>query len=121
MHMQGTVEGGFMGRTNKLVDGCYSYWQGGLYNVRAALPPQPPQQLPAGAPGQPAGVDSMQPALPPACEKGQQRDGAAALPPRESRRIAVPPLPRLSGRSLLQHSRSTANVLGVRAASCRNS
>ena len=29
---QGTVEGGFNGRTNKLVDGCYSFWQG------AALP-----------------------------------------------------------------------------------
>ena len=28
--MQGTMEGGFMGRTCKLVDGCYSFWQGGL-------------------------------------------------------------------------------------------
>ena len=26
--LQGTVEGGFAGRANKLVDGCYSYWQG---------------------------------------------------------------------------------------------
>ena len=25
--MQGSFEGGFMGRTNKLVDGCYSFWQ----------------------------------------------------------------------------------------------
>ncbi|ERN06638.1 hypothetical protein AMTRI_Chr01g112750 [Amborella trichopoda] len=24
------VEGGFQGRTNKLVDGCYSFWQGGV-------------------------------------------------------------------------------------------
>lgn len=24
---QGKVEGGFRGRTNKLVDGCYSFWQ----------------------------------------------------------------------------------------------
>lgn len=24
---QGGMEGGFMGRTNKLVDGCYSWWQ----------------------------------------------------------------------------------------------
>jgi protein farnesyltransferase subunit beta len=24
---QGAVEGGFQGRTNKLVDGCYSFWQ----------------------------------------------------------------------------------------------
>ncbi|GAX72910.1 hypothetical protein CEUSTIGMA_g365.t1 [Chlamydomonas eustigma] len=28
---QGSMEGGFNGRTNKLVDGCYSYWQGGLF------------------------------------------------------------------------------------------
>ncbi|KAE8706255.1 Protein farnesyltransferase subunit beta [Hibiscus syriacus] len=25
------VEGGFQGRTNKLVDGCYSFWQGGIF------------------------------------------------------------------------------------------
>jgi prenyltransferase beta subunit len=25
------LEGGFQGRTNKLVDGCYSYWVGGLF------------------------------------------------------------------------------------------
>ena len=28
-HRQTTVEGGFQGRTNKLVDGCYSFWQFG--------------------------------------------------------------------------------------------
>lgn len=32
-HMQGLpIEaGGFRGRTNKLVDGCYSWWNGGLF------------------------------------------------------------------------------------------
>jgi len=30
---QGTMEGGFMGRTNKLVDGCYSWWQGGVFPI----------------------------------------------------------------------------------------
>ena len=25
------LEGGFQGRTNKLVDGCYSFWQGGAF------------------------------------------------------------------------------------------
>jgi protein farnesyltransferase subunit beta len=25
------VEGGFQGRTNKLVDSCYSFWQGGIF------------------------------------------------------------------------------------------
>lgn len=29
--MQGSMEGGFMGRTHKLVDGCYSFWQGGVF------------------------------------------------------------------------------------------
>lgn len=33
--MQGVpVEGGgFRGRTNKLVDGCYSWWNGGLFQM----------------------------------------------------------------------------------------
>lgn len=28
---QMNVEGGFQGRENKLVDGCYSFWQGALF------------------------------------------------------------------------------------------
>ena len=35
--LQGAVEGGFMGRTNKLVDGCYSFWQAGAFPLLAAL------------------------------------------------------------------------------------
>jgi len=27
------VEGGFQGRQNKLVDGCYSFWQGGIFPI----------------------------------------------------------------------------------------
>ena len=34
-HRQGAVEGGFNGRTNKLVDGCYSFWQGGAFPLLA--------------------------------------------------------------------------------------
>ena len=30
-HMQGSMEGGFKGRTHKLVDGCYSFWQGATF------------------------------------------------------------------------------------------
>ena len=26
-------EGGFQGRTNKLVDCCYSFWQGGMFPI----------------------------------------------------------------------------------------
>jgi protein farnesyltransferase subunit beta len=39
VHMQG-VEGelgGFKGRTNKLVDGCYSWWVGGAFALLEAL------------------------------------------------------------------------------------
>lgn len=31
VNRQMSLEGGFQGRTNKLVDGCYSFWQGGLF------------------------------------------------------------------------------------------
>uniref|UniRef100_A0A7N1A0S1 Protein farnesyltransferase subunit beta n=1 Tax=Kalanchoe fedtschenkoi TaxID=63787 RepID=A0A7N1A0S1_KALFE len=31
------VEGGFQGRTNKLVDGCYSFWQGGAFPLLQRL------------------------------------------------------------------------------------
>jgi len=27
------LEGGFQGRTNKLVDSCYSFWQGGIFPI----------------------------------------------------------------------------------------
>ena len=31
VNRQMRMEGGFQGRTNKLVDGCYSFWQGGIF------------------------------------------------------------------------------------------
>ncbi|KAF9039073.1 terpenoid cyclases/protein prenyltransferase alpha-alpha toroid [Panaeolus papilionaceus] len=39
VHMQGTeIElGGFKGRTNKLVDGCYAWWCGGAFGLIEAL------------------------------------------------------------------------------------
>ena len=33
LKMQTQFEGGFRGRTNKLVDACYSFWQGGAFAV----------------------------------------------------------------------------------------
>lgn len=40
---QCSPEGGYNGRTNKLVDGCYSHWVGGCWAiVEAALAPAPP-------------------------------------------------------------------------------
>lgn len=37
---QGAVEGGFQGRTNKLVDGCYAFWQGATAGLLQRLTPQ---------------------------------------------------------------------------------
>lgn len=39
VHMQGVDAelGGFKGRTNKLVDGCYSWWCGGSFSLLEAL------------------------------------------------------------------------------------
>jgi protein farnesyltransferase subunit beta len=31
------MEGGFQGRPNKLVDGCYSFWVGGLFPLLEAI------------------------------------------------------------------------------------
>lgn len=33
LNRQMTKEGGFNGRTNKLVDSCYSFWQGSIFNM----------------------------------------------------------------------------------------
>lgn len=35
-------EGGFQGRTNKLVDGCYSFWVGALLPLIQAVQRQKP-------------------------------------------------------------------------------
>lgn len=37
VNRQMRMEGGFQGRTNKLVDGCYSFWQGALVPLVQAL------------------------------------------------------------------------------------
>lgn len=37
VNRQMKYEGGFQGRTNKLVDGCYSFWQGALVQVTQML------------------------------------------------------------------------------------
>ncbi|KAI9825205.1 MAG: CAAX farnesyltransferase (FTase) subunit beta [Phylliscum demangeonii] len=51
---QNAPEGGFAGRTNKLVDGCYSHWVGGCWPlVEAALPP-------SGREGDPADLFSRE-------------------------------------------------------------
>ncbi|GBG72972.1 hypothetical protein CBR_g12691 [Chara braunii] len=58
---QGAVEGGFQGRTNKLVDGCYSYWQGTLFLLLQRVIHQP---LADQRVNKPSGLDvKMEPPL----------------------------------------------------------
>lgn len=45
VNRQTRYEGGFQGRTNKLVDGCYSFWQGALVPVVQALISKEDSQL----------------------------------------------------------------------------
>jgi protein farnesyltransferase subunit beta len=45
---QMAYEGGFSGRTNKLVDGCYSFWQGGATAIASSMY-QNPHTAAAGA------------------------------------------------------------------------
>lgn len=40
-----SYEGGFQGRTNKLVDGCYSFWVGATIPITQALIAQDGKQL----------------------------------------------------------------------------
>ncbi|KAL3288746.1 hypothetical protein HHI36_003181 [Cryptolaemus montrouzieri] len=42
VHRQMRFEGGFQGRTNKLVDGCYSFWQGASFALIHNLLDYPP-------------------------------------------------------------------------------
>ena len=41
-------QGGFQGRTNKLVDGCYSFWQGGCFPLLHAALAERGDMLPGG-------------------------------------------------------------------------
>lgn len=74
---QGQVEGGFMGRTNKLADGCYSFWQGGAFPVLAQLLAQQAQRGQQAqhdaADGRPAADGAGAPADAPALLAAAQR------------------------------------------------
>ncbi|KAG2493909.1 hypothetical protein HYH03_007845 [Edaphochlamys debaryana] len=75
VHRQGAMEGGFNGRTNKLVDGCYSFWQGGVFPLLAQLHPallRPPPVPPSAAP-------AADPAVPPAPMFGDHAIAPAEL------------------------------------------
>ncbi|XP_023321820.1 protein farnesyltransferase subunit beta, partial [Eurytemora carolleeae] len=47
VNKQMRLEGGFQGRTNKLVDGCYSFWQGGIFPlIHSILSNSPSEHAP---------------------------------------------------------------------------
>lgn len=66
-----------MGRTNKLVDGCYSFWQGGLFPLLKRLWPLYSQQ--SGVPRAPVAADTpiLVPPLPPLTVQGPVEQAAA--------------------------------------------
>jgi len=79
---QGWAEGGFNGRTNKLVDGCYSFWVGGLFALLQAVAP--------GALDPAAGAATI---LAAAAEAAAEAAAAGGPPPPP---LVVPPFPTLS-------------------------
>ncbi|PRW59450.1 farnesyltransferase subunit beta [Chlorella sorokiniana] len=80
---QGSLEGGFAGRTAKLVDGCYSFWQGGAFPILADLLRQQQAAQPAGAAAQSAATGlraaaaAARPAAAGAASSGSSGGGAA--------------------------------------------
>jgi protein farnesyltransferase subunit beta len=74
-NMQGSeVEiGGFKGRTNKLVDGCYSWWVGGSFGLLEAVG--------VGGHGEPQGLHDDGPASAQDTENWDDVDGAADWAP----------------------------------------
>ncbi|WIA37295.1 hypothetical protein OEZ86_014233 [Tetradesmus obliquus] len=89
---QGWSEGGFNGRTNKLVDGCYSFWQGGVFPLLQELlgVQQPQEELAQQAQHQLGlcrNVATYAPLEPPASWQQQQQ---------QQEELVVPDLPDLS-------------------------
>ncbi len=48
VNRQMKLEGGFQGRPNKLVDGCYSFWQGGIFPILHEVMEQDGELAPLG-------------------------------------------------------------------------
>lgn len=106
-----------MGRTNKLVDGCYSYWQGALFPLLQSLQ-QPQRQLDtaAAAAASPAAAAASRQQQGPSTAQQDAPDPAKS--PQSSaqhvdagRSITVPPLPPLSQKGLLACAAGTAEAL----------
>ena len=90
-HRQGSPEGGFNGRTNKLVDGCYSLWQGGVFPLlQMQLPLLAAQLRSGGASTPPLRVPQPPPASAPV--PPPHHTHAAALFPSEPGVAPLPPL-----------------------------
>ena len=96
---QGAPEGGFNGRTNKLVDGCYSLWQGGVFPLLQMQLPLLTAQLRAGGSAAPPLPVPQPPASPPP-PPPPHRTHAAALFPSEPGAGPAPLPPRYNARAL---------------------
>ena len=74
------MEGGFAGRTSKLVDGCYSFWQGGAFPILADLlrQQQAGRSAGGGAQGAAAELRAAAAAARPAAAAGPGAVGAGA-------------------------------------------
>ena len=124
LRLQGTIEGGFMGRTNKLVDGCYSFWQGALFPLlqrlspqllaQTSIPVQPMLEPPSASLASAGGLRNGSELISGACgsdvasqirpadssgpaSAGGGTDAAGAREPARYR-VSVPPLPELLAR-----------------------
>lgn len=70
-----------MGRTNKLVDGCYSYWQGAVFPLLQRLAPEFLRQSPIpDAPSLSAPSPLAAAPSPTASDTGCSRSGGEAVP-----------------------------------------
>ncbi|XAR51859.1 Protein farnesyltransferase [Bertholletia excelsa] len=69
------IEGGFQGRTNKLVDGCYSFWQGGVSALVQRLHSIVGEQLMSSDAEEDHNTDSESSKTPDLCEGEKDIEG----------------------------------------------
>ncbi|CAM8976567.1 unnamed protein product [Rhodiola kirilowii] len=74
------IESGFQGRTNKLVDGCYSFWQGGTFPLLERLGSVLKEQLGLGSDEHTSistgGADSSELSEDEPCHEGSRNDSS---------------------------------------------
>ncbi|PSR87586.1 Protein farnesyltransferase subunit beta like [Actinidia chinensis var. chinensis] len=87
------AEGGFQGRTNKLVDGCYSFWQGGVSALIQRLHSVVDEQLmPSDAEEEDCSTDTRSSSTPVSCEGEQGHVDETCHLSQEGQQIACAPV-----------------------------